>query len=116
MPPAAIASSVRSAMARSSAPPLASSSSRAEAGGNLGAPPKPPRRRSAAARSFAIASSSPAAAGGSGPGSIAPIAPSRSRVPAARSRISSRWRSKASTTASITIRKLGMPRLSSGGK
>ena len=43
-------------------------------------------------------------------------APAVVAVTGARSRISSRLVSKAWTTASITIRKLGMPRPSSGGK
>ena len=72
--------------------------------------------RSPAASSALTASSISAAVGSAGSGSTAPTAPSRRRTSPARSRISSRRVSKASTTASITIRKLGMPRLWSGGK
>ncbi len=71
---------------------------------------------SAVSTSVAVALSMRSAPGASPEGSIAPIAPSCRRVCGARSRSSSRRFSKASTTASITIRKLGIPRLSSGGK
>ena len=49
-------------------------------------------------------------------GSIRPIAPSCSRIRAAEARIRSRCVPQDSTTASITMRKLGIPWRGSGGK
>ena len=112
MPPASIASRVSST---TSVSPRASSSSSEEAGGNFGAPPKPPLRRSAPAsrRCDRLRRGRPPP-GSSARLDLADRARAARACAGARSRISSRWVSKASTTASITIRKLGIPRLSSG--
>ena len=53
---------------------------------------------------------------GSEEGSMRPIAPSCSRIRAAEARIRSRWVLQDSTTASSTMRKLGIPWRGSGGK
>ncbi len=88
MPPAAIASSVRSVISVS---PRPSRKSIAAAGGNFGAPPKPPFWRSAMPSSPAWARSSMSGPGIGPSARIAAVAASRSPSEAARSRISSRW-------------------------
>jgi hypothetical protein len=113
MPPAAIASSVTST---TSVAPRASRSSSADAGGNLGAEPKPPCSMSASSRSPFTAASTSSGPGSSWPGSTRPIAPSCERILFVASPIRSRWVAHDCTTASITIRKLGIPRRGSGGK
>ena len=97
--------------------PRASRNSSDAAGGNFGAPPKPPFRESASMRELSLGGLQEAAAwSGSADGSIRATAPSCSRMRAVASRSRSRCDSHDSTTASMTIRKLGIPWRGSGGK